>query len=489
MVGRIFAGSLRSECMRLEYDAIVVGAGISGLCVAALLAKAKKRVLVLEKAGRVGGRATTLTKMIEGEPWRSDISGFHAMTMGERGALAIVYKECIGIDKLRSCLTPPQGGMVVFRQGKWHSIRELIKRENRDDFKKVIDEIATMKYADVGLLDTVSFKKWIETRTKRRDVCDYFRIIGFIITTLADHDSMSAGECVYTIKMSLDAVHSVSSGFFVKGGSINLSLPLVDYVKASGGDVRTGVRVEKVIIENGGARGVVCSLRDMVTDEVSSSANVIHAPIIVYTGPIFNFIGMAEESKFPSWFVRILQGYRFPSLLTSSGRYIGLDFILDANAISGTEHRVALDMPHSNLTHQGGIPTISDPTLSPPGKIGFGFSGWGGEDMVETLKNYSKTNELYSKLEKDLKLLYPEINETNIIHVTRRKAHPYADGLARSPYFTGNFRIDYESPISNLYFAGDSVRTRGVGIDGAARSAVLCVNRILGLDFPTFLRG
>jgi len=474
--------------MHLQYDVIVVGAGISGLCVAALLARANKRVLVLEKAARVGGRATTLTKMIDGELWRSDISGFHAVTMGERGALGVVYNETIGVETLRLNLTLPQSGMLLFRDGTWHSVTELISGSNRDDFKQIVNEIAKLKYEDIGAFDTVSFKKWIEGRTARRDVCDYFRIIGFIITTLADFDSMSAGECVYTIKMSLDAVHSVSSGFFVKGGSINLSLPLVEFIKAFGGVVRTGINVSGFIIEGGKARGVVCSSREMTTGEVSSSGETLHAPIIVYTGPIFNFIGMAEESKFPSWFVRILQGYRFPSLLTSSGRYIGLDFILDANAVRGTEHRVALDMPHSKLTHQGGIPTISDPTLSPPGKIAFGFSGWGGEGMVGILKDSPKTEELYAKLERDLKLLYPEINESNVIRVSRRKTHPYADGLARSPYFTGKFRIDYESPISNLYFAGDSVRTRGVGIDGAARSAILCVNRILNLEFPTFLR-
>jgi phytoene dehydrogenase-like protein len=472
--------------MREAFDAIIIGAGISGLSVAALLTGMKMKVLVLEKKKRVGGRATTATMEIDGEQWRSDISGFHAVTMANRGALAVVYQQSAGLDKLSSLLTAPQGGMVAFRDGEWQSMRELNTGENRDDFKKIINEIIDMKYEDIGVLDHVSFRDWLEMRTRRRDVLDYFRIIGFIMTTLADAESMSAGECVYTIKMSLDAVHSVSSGAFVKGGSINLSLPLVEYVRSSGGVVRTGANVEKLITKNGEARGVVCSSEKMASGEIRFRDNIIEAPNIVYTGPIFNFIGMAEESNFPSWFLRILKSYRFPSLLTSSGRYIGLDFILDANAISGTEHRVALDMPHSKLTHQGGIPTLSDPTLSPPGKISFGFSGWGGKDILEILKDTARTEDLYASLHEDLRLLYPEINESNTIRISRRKPHPYADGLARSPYFTGDFRIDHKSPIRNLYFAGDSVRTRGVGIDGAARSGILCANRILGLDLPTF---
>jgi phytoene dehydrogenase-like protein len=98
-----------------------------------------------------------------------------------------------------------------------------------------------------------------------------------------------------------------------------------------------------------------------------------------------------------------------------------------------------------------------------------------------------QTDKLYENLKKDLEMLYPEISEQNVIRVRRRTPNPYADGLARSPYYTGNFRIDHRSPIRNLYFAGDTVRTRGVGIDAAVRSGILCVNRMLGSDFPTLL--
>jgi phytoene desaturase len=41
------------------FDVVVVGAGVGGLCSAALLANRGKRVLVLEQEDRVGGRAST----------------------------------------------------------------------------------------------------------------------------------------------------------------------------------------------------------------------------------------------------------------------------------------------------------------------------------------------------------------------------------------------------------------------------------------------
>ena len=42
-----------------EYDVIVAGAGVGGLGAAGLLAKAGKKVLLLEKKNNVGGRAAT----------------------------------------------------------------------------------------------------------------------------------------------------------------------------------------------------------------------------------------------------------------------------------------------------------------------------------------------------------------------------------------------------------------------------------------------
>jgi hypothetical protein len=48
----------------------------------------------------------------------------------------------------------------------------------------------------------------------------------------------------------------------------------------------------------------------------------------------------------------------------------------------------------------------------------------------------------------------------------------------------GIFRPDYKAPfMEGLYFAGDTVRGRGVGMDFAARSGVRCAEKVLGKKF------
>ena len=66
-----------------RFDAIVIGSGIGGLTVAAMLSRhGKKRVLVLERHYRIGGYTHTFTR--PGYEW--DVGVHYVGQVGERAA-------------------------------------------------------------------------------------------------------------------------------------------------------------------------------------------------------------------------------------------------------------------------------------------------------------------------------------------------------------------------------------------------------------------
>jgi len=481
-----------------DYDAVVVGAGVAGLSVGALLAKAGKKVLVLERMKLVGGRATTYKYKVGDKEFTADWGGVaHTVNFLDRGAVGSVYKE-VGFpsSKLQDLFLPQQPTMLIYRQGKWEDLRELNKGENKEDFKKIIGEIVTMKWEDVDELDTVPFTKWIAERTSRASVQDWFATLGHVLTTIPHRVDWSTGELVWIWKRNLEVMHSVSSGAFIKGGSINLSLPLADYIKETGGDVRLGTKVSRILVDKGRVTGVQIGELDP-TASGFEDPETVSAPIVVDTAPVWDIMDYIPEGEFPHWFVRLINSYRMPDILHSlRGGQVGYNILLKEEALKdcfgphqGKEHRVCLDMPYTGGVGQILIGGAMDPSQIIDGKTKFSFSSFGFNP--EIMKDKATVERLFEALDKDFAALLPELSDDYIVERRRSPigggVESLIDGLARMPYFSGKFKIDNVGPLDGLYFAGDTVRSRGTGMDASVRSAIWCFNKITGENVPTYL--
>ena len=56
-----------------------------------------------------------------------------------------------------------------------------------------------------------------------------------------------------------------------------------------------------------------------------------------------------------------------------------------------------------------------------------------------------------------------------------------AFGVICKPYLVGKYRPDWKAPnVSGLYFASETFKSRGIGVDRAARAALTCVEHYLG---------
>jgi phytoene dehydrogenase-like protein len=70
-------------------DAIIIGAGYAGISAAALLAYAGRKVIVLEAAGTIGGRARSYTDT-EGYVWEY---GAHSHRLSHKGIANAVFRR------------------------------------------------------------------------------------------------------------------------------------------------------------------------------------------------------------------------------------------------------------------------------------------------------------------------------------------------------------------------------------------------------------
>lgn len=463
-----------------SWDAIVLGAGVSGLCTASLLAGAGKRVLVLEKQNWIGGRATTLNVRIAGEEYRMDNGSFHAITMADRGALSVAYERGPGLEKLK--LGDLQAGMAIFRDDEWWEMKDLVKGADRDDFKRVVDSIASISYEQAELWDAISFDSWIRDLTIRPNVYDFFRGIIWTLTTIPYPQEISAGEVIITMKMSLDSMHRLSSGTFGVGGSINFVRPLAEYITSRGGEVRTGFRVARIAVKEGKIRGVSVEKPLHGLEYQYPETENIESPVVVNSIPIWELFDLISPEEFPSWFVNIVKSYRSP--LPFSTCTLGINFFMAEPVMKDTHHRVAFSLPYSGLSHQCSVVSASDPTVAPRGREWISVGGGYLHDRDRG--DRSRVNAAFEALEEDLKVMYPQIFRGEILVKARRLAL-VIDGLRRTPFYTGRYRLPHTAPgVQGLYFAGDTVRTRGCGIDAAARSGVLCAGAVLGEEIPTY---
>jgi phytoene dehydrogenase-like protein len=295
--------------------------------------------------------------------------------------------------------------------------------------------------------------------------------------------------------MSLDAMHAVSTGNFVKGGSINLSIPLADYIKEQGGEIMLGAEVSRIIVADNRVLGVQVGNLPLSASEMDEP-EIISAPLVVHTLPVWGLLNLISEADLPHWFVRLLKSYQNPDLLHSV-RYGGveLSLLLKEEALKdcfgpyeGREHRVAFDMPYSHGGFQGFTAGANDPSQRTDGFVRFSFMSIGFRP--ELFNDRATIVRLSDATEKDFEAMFPEITEKYIaerkLHI-RMPNHLLCDGLARMPYYSGNFRIDHKGPVEGLYFGGDTVRTRGCCMDAAVRSAIWCFNRMTGENVASFI--
>ncbi len=394
-----------------SFDAVIVGAGHNGLVTAALLARAGRRVLVLERRGVVGGAAAT-EEIFPGcrvSLGAQDAGLFRPEVVSELG-LEAHGLEWVHPPALATSLTGGGEALTLWRDPA--RTRREIARYNQADaarFPEWAGYLRTMARALRIALDHPAPALHEMTTRERlrllrpllqagrlgkrhmvellrvlplpaRDLLDdWFRsdaLKGMLASTAlpgAGHGPSAMGGAFRMLYHAAGTdPHGFRSTAFVKGGIGALSQALASAARANGAEVRTGAEVQRILVEDGTATGVLLANGEEIparcvvsgADPRRTFFELVGAPRL---GPEFNRKVANIRLRGTTATLHLLLD-ALPPLPDAAHRLAGhtlvaptLDYL--ERASDDAKYGRCSARPHLDIV----IPTLHDPTLAPEG--------------------------------------------------------------------------------------------------------------------------
>lgn len=420
---------------------MVIGGGWGGLSTGALLSRRGLRVLVAESGSSAGGRASYR----EREGFLLDY-GIHGHRFGKDGPAARLYKE---LGEKLDMVEPGPG--VIYHKGKMHPIdsgRVAMARTRVFSNKaKAAAGVALGKMLinkpDRNYRRPVSELLPENLSEDARFVVSFISGLGLISTNL---EETSAGELIYFLKKVARGGQSVS---FPRGGCKQHVERLGAAVRENG-ELRTGFRVNGVLVEKGAASGVSTGEGDFRARSVVAAVPLPQVPALLPEGLLPADLRDRMESIHPtagiSWDIAL----RKP--------------ITDVCSVFSTDPLI-----------MGSFISNFDTEISPPGKQ---FSTYCMPLPLSTFRTPERFKREENKLRSTVMDMFPGMEEN--VEWERMLRMPVIDGAIPTvdqPWPTRPSPAG--SKVPGLFLAGDSVGVPGQGGDIAFESAVECAREVV----------
>lgn len=423
-----------------NFDVTVVGGGIAGLCTAALLSREGRSCLVLEQLPIPGGRA----RVVEKDGFTIDY-GIHVHRFAAEGKAAQVLRK-LGIR--RRFL--PVGAPLIYHAGKFVKFPKtpidilsspLLDFTSKLKMIKMLVTVLTARNTESLYGKTVA--EWLEeTGIREPDLLEMTSLLCTAGLVCGDINRASAGELFDFLRTAVRAKEA--TGYLLGGWDVLIER-LVRIIEQNG-EVRTGVRVESVTVEENTAIGVW-------TDggEIRSRAVVVNVPL--------QDIGklLKQEHFTPEVWERAR------TLEPTAG--INIDFCLSKkitpiDGIIFTMEPCTMGVFTSNV----------EPALAPRGsQLGTWYYPLPVEKMSD--KEFVKTERM--RLKGLIENMFPGIWK-NVVY-ERVIAMDMVDGAMPIVGQTWKDRPAVDcSLVRGLFFAGDCVGVPGEGGDIAFNSSLTC---------------
>ncbi len=397
-----------------KYDVVVIGGGHNGLVHAAYLARAGRRVLVLERRHVLGGAAVT-EEVFPG--FRISVCSYVVSLLRPQIIRDLdLPRHGFEVLPLDGTFSPMLDGDYLWRTNDHGRTRREILRHSRldaeayDEYGKAMIDMARFvkPTLDVRAPDPMSLSPYdlrdlyrLGRRFQTMSPDARYRLVQLMTMSAADFldqwfetDVLKATMSASGIIGTFQGVRSPGTAYvllhhymgeidgafrswgFAKGGTGAISNAIAAAAREAGAEIRTSAGVSKIVARNGRATGVVLENGDEIDASIVSTS----------VDPRVTFLKLLDSRQLPGDFVDEVRRYKFRG---SSGKVnLALDGLPNFTSLPGHGRHLRGAMsispsveymeraydeakygqysrrPYIDIV----IPSLTDPSIAPPGQ-------------------------------------------------------------------------------------------------------------------------